>query len=76
MLKNIPGRETHDHLCEKMKVGSNIMAIAPRNIGKTHGVSVSIHDIHPYLFIEKTKEMIPITYCPYCGADIDREDRP
>ena len=76
MLKNIPGYETNVHLCEKMKAGSEIMSIAPREYGKKDGVKIQIHDIHPYIFIEATKRMIPITYCPFCGVDVDNEERP
>ena len=76
MLKNIPGSETHIHLCEQTNLGSQIMKISPQDIGKRHGVQVQIHDIHPHIFIEATKTLLPITYCPFCGADIDKEDRP
>jgi hypothetical protein len=77
MLKEIPGHETNIHLCEQMKCGGTIMKLSPpREIGKKDGFRVQIHDIHPYLFIEATKTMLPITYCPFCGADIDREERP
>ena len=76
MLKEIPGNETNIHLCEKINLGTEIMNISPREIGIKDGVRIQIHDIHPYIFIEATKQMIPITYCPFCGADIDNEDRP
>ena len=76
MLKKIPGREALLHLCEKIKVGSGVTETAPQNTGKRHGASVMLYDIHPRLFIEKSNHLIPITFCPFCGADIDNEERP
>jgi len=75
MLKEIPGCETVQHLCERRKVGCELVKLEkPYSPGK--GVGVFMHDIHPYIFIESTKQMIPITCCPYCGIDIDKEERP
>ncbi len=79
MLKAIPGYETVQHLCEGMTLngsGEYIKFDKPRNLGEREGVKIMMHDIHPYLFIEETKKMYHITYCPYCGANIDREERP
>jgi len=75
MLKEIPGSETVQHLCETY-CGGSFKFGKPTNPGEKDGVEVLMHDIHPYLYIKSTKQMIPITYCLYCGADIEKEERP
>jgi len=75
MLKNVPGHEMHVHFCDMHKIGDKTTTIPPRNIGRDHGVQVEIHDVHPRLFVESTNKSIPISYCPFCGASIDAEER-
>ena len=70
MLKEIPGHETRVHFCEKI----GTMSVKPVEAGKRKGVQVLIHDVHPYLFILDTKVHIAITYCPFCGAEIEKEE--
>ncbi|MDL2287994.1 hypothetical protein LJC32_01270 [Oscillospiraceae bacterium OttesenSCG-928-F05] len=75
MLKAIPGCETVQHLCEYLEVGmQRIKLEKPR--APVKGIQILMHDINPYIFLESTKQTIHITYCPYCGADIDKEERP
>jgi hypothetical protein len=76
MLKELSGCETYVHFCERIKIGSEAMTVSPREAGKIHGVRIQIHDIHPYIFNIHTNQMTPITCCPFCGADIDNEERP
>lgn len=77
MLKVIPGTETVKHLCEGMTVGGQLITFdRPRNLGEKDSVEVLMHDIHPYIFIVKTNQKIPITYCPYCGVEVEKEERP
>ncbi len=75
MLQKIPGCETVRHLCETH--GSRHFKYSqPTNPGEKDGIDILMHDIHPYLYIRSTTQMISITFCPYCGADIDNENRP
>ena len=74
MLQVVPGFETKQHLCEFMKCGCDIIRFdKPRDLGKPYSFCILIHDIHSYLFFNDTKNTYPVSYCPYCGVDIDND---
>lgn len=37
--------------------------------------AIYLHDIHAY-FLNSNNEQIDISFCPYCGVQIDSEGRP
>jgi len=64
MLIKIEGRETQRHFCDNQRPC-------------THELDIFIHDVHPYAVVRKTgKRVGGISFCPYCGVEIDNEERP
>jgi len=64
MLKIIEGHETLRHICDRWTPD-------------TQELDIFLHDVHSYAFVRKTGERAgSITYCPYCGVHIEKEERP
>ena len=64
MLKKITGCESLRHTCDKRRIGAQAL-------------DVYLHDVQPHVIVKKTGEWAGnISYCPYCGADIEKEERP
>jgi len=63
MLKLINGSETYRHYCD--------------NKNMTEKPHVYLHDVKSYMFVEidgKHTEFW-IKYCPWCGVEIEKENR-
>ena len=61
--KECSGNETkYKHICN----GNN---------GKTE-LEILLFDVHGRAFDKTTKQLYYVKFCPYCGIEIDKEDRP
>jgi|GEM_PF-4732313 len=64
MLKVINACETLRHICDTWTPD-------------TQELDIFLHDVHSYALIAKTGERAgSIKYCPYCGVNIEKEERP
>jgi hypothetical protein len=45
--------------------------VCPRS---NNGAEIGLHDLQPYMVVNG--KMVNIKFCPYCGAEIEKEERP
>jgi hypothetical protein len=73
MLKKIPGRESLRHICDN---------ISEQGI-KGQEFEVYLHDLQAAVVVKNTRALwkstgasANIKFCPYCGVEVEKEERP
>jgi hypothetical protein len=66
LVKDVNSMESFIHVCEGMDL---------KRMQKHRNIEIRVHDIHVKAFVQIQNGYLyeAISFCPYCGADVDKE---